>query len=111
MPYAQNLDFHTRLTMWVNFMFFGRLQSTLRDLVIWAYKTILVNENLKDKSSHEGVRSWQTTVGYLLVYAWWYWIDPWTMNPLIGLGITVTNPLPFFIFEPILRLAGLGILL
>ena len=111
MPYAPNFVFHTRFTMWFNFMFFQAFAIHFADLVIWAYKRSLGNDDLKDKSSHEGVRTWQIIVGYLWVYTWWYWIELWTMDPLIRLGITATNPLPFSILEPILRLAGLGILL
>ena len=111
MPYARSFDFHSRFTMWFNFMFFQAFAIHFEDLVIWAYKRSLGNEDLKDKSSHEGVRTWQMIVGYLWIYTWWYWIDPWTMDPLIRLGITATNPLPFSILEPILRLAGLDILL
>ena len=111
MPYTPNFDFHTRFTMWFNFMFFQAFAIHFEDLVIWAYERTLGNEHSKDKSSRETVRTWQIIVGYLWVYTWWYWIDPWTMDPLIRLGITATNPLPFSIIQPILRLTGLDVFL
>ena len=111
MPYGPNFDFNTRFTMWFNFMFFQAFAIHFEDLVVWAYNKALGYEDLKDKSSHERVRTWQTIVGYLWVYTWWYWIDPWTMDPMIRLGVTATNPLAFSIIKPILRLTGLDMLL
>ena len=92
-------------------MFFQAFAIHSEDLVIWAFNRSLGNENSGDKGSHEGVRTWQMIVGYLWVYAWWYWIDPWTMDPLIRLRITATNPLQFSIIRPMVRLTSLDTLL
>ena len=54
MSYAPNFDFHTRFTMWFNFMFFQAFANHFEDLVIRAYKRALGNKNLGDKDSVKG---------------------------------------------------------
>ena len=107
MSYTPDFDFNTRFTMWFDFMFFQTFVIHIKDLVIWAFDRSLRNENPGVKGSHEVVRTWQMIVGYLWVYAWWYWIDPRTMDPLIRLKFTTTNPLQFSIIRPMLRLTSL----
>ena len=62
---------------------------------------------LEDIAAHnETPAMWQKMVGFVWVYSFWYWIIPWTVNPLLRLGVLAASPLPFSLVEPIMKMTG-----